>query len=177
MLKRIFFLSCIVSISLATTQAQITDASVSGIYNFNQKSSGFDVRAYIPLVTAVYLNPRISYFHPRNTLEELYAGVDLSVYVADFYGINPYIMAGGYYNSILNYEDFTKDNPASTLKQNSFTFEPGVGLLLFKGCVNPYIDVRYSTTRKEFTGAFGILLHFGNCFVKSCPAGGCSSFR
>lgn len=173
-----FFSLCIgllLSINVAKAQL-ISDVGIAGLYNFQANGIGADVRLFMPIVSTLYFIPRFSYYPSSNKTTEMYAGFDLSKYITDFYGFNPYIFVGGYYNNWINNKDFY--TVAAT--KHNFTIEPGIGILFYRGCWNPFIETRYSTKWKEFTGAVGIILHFGDCFRSKCGPGGvngCPSFH
>lgn len=157
MRKYILILSLLFFVRL--TSAQNTDFAATVLYDFQSAGIGMDARVLIPIHRSLFFVPRISYFPSFNDVHEFYLGGELTKYIAHIGQFNPYAFVGVYYNNWINNEDF---NNAKATKQNT-TAEPGVGILWYRGCLNPYIETRYSTKWKEFTLGIGIIFHMGDC--------------
>lgn len=173
MLKKISIVLIGLFLLINQSKAQIvSDAAVAGIYNFQSNGIGVDGRLLISLYGTLFAVPRVSYFPSFNNTHEYYAGADIAKYFYLVNNVNIYIFAGGYYNNWVNHKDFY----STSATQHNFTIEPGAGLLWYKGCINPFIEGRYSSKWKEYSVSVGILLHFGDCFGIGCPERNCPSF-
>jgi len=157
--KTIFIACCLFTIATLRLTAQI-DLGITGLYNFQSGGIGGDARLLVPIGNSFFIIPRAAYYPSFNNTHEYYAGIEASKFLINYKGLNPYLFVGGYYNNWMNNEEFRQPNAT----KNNLTVEPGLGILLYKGCLNPYIEGRYSSKWKEFTVGVGLLLHFGDCF-------------
>jgi hypothetical protein len=153
-------------------QWQETPRSMIGIgafHNFQTESQALELRYRKHFSPNLSVVPRFSYYFPGNKIHEYYAGVDLNYTVNVRRKVQPYLLAGAYYNNWINHEQYG----ASAKKKNNFVVEGGCGLLFNIGCrFKPYLEWRYDTKWKEGSLGAGIFISFAKCRRGNgkCPA-------
>src|SRR5450755_3035661 len=75
---------------------------VAGIYDFQTKGWGGEMRADFHLLERVSIVPEVSYYFSFNPIHELYAGLSLHYYFPIFTGWSPYLSASALYNDWIN---------------------------------------------------------------------------
>lgn len=142
-----------------------------GFYNFQTESNAGEVRFKMPLYRNVFITPRFSYYAPGNKIHEYYAGADMNWHLNTRRRIQPYLLAGAYYNNWINYEEMG----ASILKKNNISPEAGAGIVFNISCrLKPYLEYRYDVRWREGSIGAGLFLSFSKCPKSNrhqkCPA-------
>jgi hypothetical protein len=169
----LFLLIMIITASLSAqyNPRQKPLLGAGGFYNFQTESSAAEVRFKIPLYRNVFITPRFSYYTPGNKIHEYYAGADMNWHLNSGRKIQPYLLAGAYYNNWINYEQ----QGASVLKKNNISPEAGCGIVFNIGCrLKPYLEYRYDIRWREGSIGAGLFLSFSKCPKSNrhqkCPA-------
>ncbi len=169
----LFVLSVILMVSQTHAQYFVKPKPMIGVgafYNFQTESTALDVRFKMPLNKNFGVTPRFSYYFPGNRIHEYYAGFDLNYLMMPRRKVQPYLLAGVYYNNWINFEQYG----AAVRKKNNVVVEGGCGLLFNLSCrLKPYLEWRYDTKWREGSLGVGLFLSFGKCGGSGngkCPA-------
>ena len=141
----------------------------AGIYDFQTKGWGAEMRADFHIRKHISIVPEVSYYFPFNPIHELYAGVSVHYLFPVFKGWSPYLSASALYNDWFNAVAYSN----GTRKPDNFAPEGGIGIVRSKGCLRPFVEDRYDTKWKEDNLRIGVLWFFRSCkcFKKAdCPA-------
>ncbi len=143
-------------------------------YNFALKSTGIGLRSTIPLSDKLILNPQVKYFPSFNTIDELFAGVNLQYVLVssekersynryEHIGGKPslYLTAGVDYNNWLNYDPSTPSVKTNATANNVLP-NVGIGSVIGGKVVRIFAEARYNVLWNESFGEFGILIYPGN---------------
>ena len=143
-------------------------------YNFALKSTGVGFRSTIPITNKFVLNPQVKYFPNFNTIDELFAGVNLQYVLVssekersynryEHMAGKPslYLTAGVDYNSWLNFDPASPSKKANATANNVLP-NLGIGSVLGGSVVRIFAEARYNILWNESFGEFGILIYPGN---------------
>ncbi len=143
---------------LNSVNAQKIGIGLGGIYNFRTNSLGYDIRLHWQVTSRLAIVPQYNRFPAFNKVFEQYYGLDVD------YTIIPgapqvYLLAGIEKNNWFNYAEFKNEYS----KPEAITSEGGLGLRFSKGCVKPYVELRYNFVWQEINARAGIIFFFGGC--------------
>ncbi len=154
---------------------------VSLAYNFPIKTTGFGLRASIPLSKRWLIVPQVKYFPANNIVHEVYGGVNIHFLLwaaseAKGYHrslINPkkpqlYLSTGVEYNYWINY--ISTVNTAA--KQNNILPEAGIGISIGSLMLRGFAEAKYNILWNESHGELGVMVYpsfFGIKTKNKCP--------
>lgn len=167
------------SVCLASYGQEKPSFGLTGIYNFPLKTSGVGFRGNIPIIEKLIVVPQMKYMPSYNTVNELYAGLNLHYVIAkssilsgNIRQKNPtlvqvYLAAGIEYNRWINYVPTINDRA----KAENFLPETGIGINVGKNRWKAFTELKYNIFWKESYTEIGVLF---NPFIKrnkttDCP--------
>ncbi|MCB0430605.1 MAG: hypothetical protein H6585_13090 [Flavobacteriales bacterium] len=136
------------------------------IYNYSIKEIGLGGRAHLYMGRYIFFSPEITFFPGFNKYKEMYVGAGVHYNTTPDYKWGFYGMMHLGWNRWFNYDEFITEKA----KPHNLAVEPGIGMVLNRGCLRPFGEARYNWKWHEGSLRIGVIFLFKYCQAHEfCP--------
>ena len=158
MLKIIFLFITLHSLTASLQAQSKIGIGASIVHNIPLSSTGFGLRADIPVFSRLHVVPQVKYMPAFNPITEFYGGINLHLIFFKWNKLNVYAAGGVQFNRWLNYTESLNGKA----KETNFLPEAGLGAFYGGRLIGVFAEFKYNILWNESYAEVGFLFFPGN---------------